>query len=87
MKSPVVKRSVAKHHSVTIAGHKTCVNLEEPFWNGLQQIAKGQGESASDLIYHINGQRKQSNLSSAIRVFVLSDYQQRARKRTRPGAS
>jgi predicted DNA-binding ribbon-helix-helix protein len=86
MRSPVAKRLVHRH-SVTIAGRKTSVNLEEPFWNGLQQIAKGQGESASDLIYHINGQRKQSNLSSAIRVFVLSDYQQRARKRTRPGAS
>ena len=86
MKSPVAECLVHRH-SVTIAGRKTSVHLEEPFWNGLQQIAKGQGESASDLIYHINGQRKQSNLSSAIRVFVLSDYQQRARKRTRPGAS
>jgi predicted DNA-binding ribbon-helix-helix protein len=87
MKSPVVKRSVAKHHSVTIAGHKTCVNLEEPFWNGLQQIAKGRGETASDLIRSIDAEREESNLSSAIRLFVLSDYQHRAGKRTRPSAS
>jgi predicted DNA-binding ribbon-helix-helix protein len=77
MKSPVAKR-----HSVTIAGHKTSVHLEEPFWNGLQQIAKGRGETAADLIASINAEREQSNLSSAIRLFVLSDYQHRAGKRT-----
>ena len=33
MKSPVVKRSVV------IAGHKTSVSLEEPFWRALKNIA------------------------------------------------
>jgi predicted DNA-binding ribbon-helix-helix protein len=84
MKSPVAECLVHRH-SVTIAGRKTSVHLEEPFWNGLQQIAKGRGESASDLIRSSDAEREQSNLASAIRLFVLRDYQHRAR--TRPSAS
>jgi predicted DNA-binding ribbon-helix-helix protein len=33
MKSPVIKRSVV------LAGHKTSVSLEEPFWQALKDIA------------------------------------------------
>jgi hypothetical protein len=33
MKSPVVKRSIV------IAGHKTSVSLEDPFWSALKEIA------------------------------------------------
>jgi predicted DNA-binding ribbon-helix-helix protein len=35
MKSLVVKRSIV------IAGHKTSVSLEGPFWRGLKEIARG----------------------------------------------
>jgi predicted DNA-binding ribbon-helix-helix protein len=78
-------RSVHKH-SVVIAGRKTSVSLEEPFWECLHQIAKVRGETAADLIRSIKAERKQSNLSSAIRLFVLRDYQHRAGKRTRPSS-
>ena len=66
MKSAIVKRSVV------IDGHKTSVSLEEPFWTGLKQIAHTNHVTLSALITQINRTRKkQSNLSSEIRVFVL----------------
>jgi predicted DNA-binding ribbon-helix-helix protein len=72
MKSPVVKRSIV------LAGHKTSVSLEDDFWKGMKEIAKAQRKTLSDLVGGIDTQRAHGNLSSAIRLFVLSHYQQRA---------
>ena len=72
MKSPVVKRSIV------IAGHKTSVSLEDEFWVGMKEIAKAQRKTLSDLVGSIDTQRAHGNLSSAIRLFVLDHYLQRA---------
>jgi predicted DNA-binding ribbon-helix-helix protein len=68
----IVKRSVA------IAGHRTSVSLEQPFWDELQAIAKERGVSAQTLIGEIDAGRAGQNLSSAIRVFVLAAAKGRA---------
>ena len=65
MKSLVVKRSVV------IDQHKTSVSLEEAFWSDLKKIARAQEATVSKLVTQIDGARQQSNLSSAIRLFVL----------------
>lgn len=65
MSSGIVKRSVA------IAGHRTSVSLEEPFWDALRDAADRQGVSVQALIGRIDAARGDQNLSSAIRVFVL----------------
>jgi predicted DNA-binding ribbon-helix-helix protein len=65
MKSGVVKRSIV------ISGHKTSVSLEEAFWQGLREIAHGQGVTLSFLVGEIDKSRRQNNLSSAVRVFVF----------------
>ncbi|MFA9386840.1 MAG: ribbon-helix-helix domain-containing protein, partial [Methyloceanibacter sp.] len=36
--------------SLTIAGHRTSVSLEEPFWAALADIAKTQGRSIAALV-------------------------------------
>ena len=72
MKSPVVKRSVV------LAGHKTSVSLENAFWQGLKDIARSRQTTLSDLISSIDVDREHGNLSSALRLFVLSQYQARA---------
>ena len=72
MESTVVKRSVV------VAGHKTSVSLEDAFWDGLKDIAKGQRKTLSDLVGSIDTNRKHGNLSSALRLFVLSHYQAQA---------
>ena len=67
----IVKRSVA------IAGHRTSVSLEPPFWEALMQMARQRGLSVQALIAEIDGGRGVNNLSSAIRVHVLADVQLR----------
>ena len=71
MKSPVVKRSIV------IAGHKTSVSLEDAFWKGLKDIAGSREITLSDLVASIDTDRRQGNLSSAIRLFVLDHYRGR----------
>ncbi|QRM30867.1 ribbon-helix-helix domain-containing protein [Microvirga sp. VF16] len=67
----IVKRSVS------IAGHRTSISLEEPFWEGLREIAERDRMSVQSLIGRIDAERGEQNLSSAIRVFVLTDLRQR----------
>jgi predicted DNA-binding ribbon-helix-helix protein len=67
MKSQVVKRSIM------IDGHKTSISLEDAFWSSLKAIAHTQGATVPQTVTTIDETRKQSNLSSAVRLFVL-DY-------------
>ena len=64
--------------SIVLAGHKTSVSLEDPFWEGLKDIAKTKRTSLSDLVSGIDLDREHGNLSSAIRLFVLNHYQAQA---------
>lgn len=61
-----------KKRSVDIAGHRTSVSLEAPFWDELAAIAARRKVSINQLIAEIDKDR-QGNLSSALRVFVLRD--------------
>lgn len=64
--SGILKRSVA------IAGHRTSVSLEAPFWEALATLARERGLSVQACIAEIDGRRGASNLSSAIRVDILA---------------
>jgi predicted DNA-binding ribbon-helix-helix protein len=72
MKSPVVKRSIV------LGGHKTSVSLEEAFWIGMKEVAGQRSMTLSELVGEIDTNRHQSNLSSAIRLFVLDYFRSRA---------
>jgi predicted DNA-binding ribbon-helix-helix protein len=74
MKSP--KRTIAKR-SVFVSGRQTSVSVEDQFWAGLAEIATELELSMPALVTSINVDRKHSNLSSAIRLFVLRYYQDR----------
>ena len=63
-----------KKHSIVLSGHQTSFSLEDEFWDALKQIAVKKKVSVSSLITEIDNQRTQ-NLSSAIRLFVLKEYQ------------
>jgi predicted DNA-binding ribbon-helix-helix protein len=69
MKSSVIKRSIV------IDGHKTSVSLEDAFWTDLKEIADARQVTMSELVTGIDALHKQSNRSSAIRLFVLEHYQ------------
>jgi predicted DNA-binding ribbon-helix-helix protein len=62
-----------RKRSVVIAGHRTSVSLETAFWSGLKEIAETRGVSVNRLVETIDAARG-TNLSSAIRVFVLQCY-------------
>ena len=51
------------------------MSLEDAFWKALREIARRRQMTLSGLIETINVDRKQGNLSSAIRLFVLEVYQ------------
>lgn len=65
-----------KKRSVDIAGHRTSVSLEPPFWDALTDIAARRNISVNQLIVQIDTERA-GNLSSALRVFVLREAQKR----------
>jgi predicted DNA-binding ribbon-helix-helix protein len=67
-----------KKRSLTVAGHRTSVSLEEPFWDALGQLAKAGGVSVQALVAEIDRDRRENNLSSAIRVHVLKRFMETA---------
>ena len=60
--------------SITIAGHRTSVFVEDEFWRALGEIAVKHGVSSAALIAEIDEKRGGANLSSAIRGYVLAWY-------------
>ena len=61
--------------SITVAGHRTSISLEPPFHDALEEIARARGSSVAALVAEIDrGRVPESNLSSAVRVFVLNWY-------------
>lgn len=70
--SAVVKRSVA------IKGHRTSISLEKPFYEEFERIARQRGMAVAALVAEIDASRPpDTNLSSAIRLFVLEDFRAR----------
>jgi predicted DNA-binding ribbon-helix-helix protein len=64
---------VIRKHSATLHGHRTSFSLEEPFWQELKVIADSRQMPLAQLIAEIDDARpSDSNLSSALRVHVLS---------------
>ena len=51
--APVVKRSIS------ISGHSTSVSLEEPFWEGLKEMARARGLPLAVLVREIDAARGQ----------------------------
>ncbi|MGB8484758.1 MAG: ribbon-helix-helix domain-containing protein, partial [Xanthobacteraceae bacterium] len=61
--------------SVNVADRETSVALEGAFWNALKEIAAARTIPVTELVSTIKiGSQPGSNLSSAIRLFVLDYY-------------
>ena len=61
-------------HSVVLSGHATSFCLEDEFWKALKEIAAAKGIAVRQLLMQIDNTHT-SNLSSAIRVYVLKELQ------------
>ena len=79
-RSSVIKRSIVVH------GRKTSVSVENSFWHALKEVAQLNRKTLADFVSAIERDRPEgSNLSSAIRVHVLSHYRTMVEKLTRRG--
>lgn len=64
--------SLVRKRSVTIRGHRTSFSLEDPFYAIITSIADDRKLTLAGLIAEIDeGRDRNSNLSSALRIYVL----------------
>lgn len=65
--------------SLTLRGHRTSVSLEEEFWRAFREIAEERSTTINALASEIDESRGvDSGLASAIRLYVLRHYRNRA---------
>jgi predicted DNA-binding ribbon-helix-helix protein len=74
-------QSLIAKRSIMVKNQKTSVSLEDDFWEGLREIARLRRVSLSRLITSIDADRELTNLSSAIRLFVLRFFRERQDRR------
>jgi len=66
--------------SITVAGHRTSISLEAPFWQALTEIAESRKRSIAAVVAEIDRDRPEdTNLSAAIRVYALDWYRRKNR--------
>jgi predicted DNA-binding ribbon-helix-helix protein len=70
-----------RKRSLSIAGHRTSLALEDEFWAGLEAMATARGVPIPKLVAEIDAQRSTPSLSSAIRLSVLAFYRDQNPKR------
>jgi predicted DNA-binding ribbon-helix-helix protein len=68
---------VIRKRSIVLQGHPTSVSLEDEFWAELKRMGAESGLSVTALVERVDSQREGLNLSSALRLAVLADLQQR----------
>jgi predicted DNA-binding ribbon-helix-helix protein len=66
-----------RKRSFKIAGHSTSISLEPPFWEALKAAAAVRSMAVTRLVADIDAGRGAVNLSSAVRVWILTDLQAR----------
>ena len=74
------RKSLLRKRSITLDTHKSSVTLEDAFWDALKEIAAAQGTTVDRLFPAIDSKRRErqhTNLSSAVRLFVLAYYRRR----------
>ncbi len=64
--------ALPKKRSLTIAGHRTSITLEDAFWRELKGAAAEREVSVTALVSAIDASRAPASLSAAIRVFLLT---------------
>jgi predicted DNA-binding ribbon-helix-helix protein len=67
-----MKKTAVHKHSIFINARKTSVSLEDVFWSGMEDIARHKNLTLPALVGRIDRDRKTSNLSSAIRIYVFN---------------
>ncbi len=62
-----------KKISLSLSGHQTSITIEDEFATALREIAARRGVSVASIVRHIDDTRRpDTNLSSAVRVWILN---------------
>ncbi|MBS7536756.1 ribbon-helix-helix domain-containing protein [Ancylobacter sonchi] len=73
MQRPITKRSIV------VGERKTSISLESEFFDAFKDVAHRERKHLGTLAQEIDANRASgTNLSSAIRLYVLADLQRRA---------
>lgn len=73
--------TLVRKHSVSIRGHRTSFSLEDAFYDIIEAIAQARNLPVAAVIIDVDDQRdKESNLSSALRVYALEWVKQNPSK-------
>lgn len=65
--------------SLTLRGHRTSVSLEDAFWQAFREIAEEKSIALNVLAAEIDaGRGIETGLATAIRLYVLAYYRDRA---------
>lgn len=67
-----------RKRSLSIAGHRTSISLEAPFWEALKEIAASEDRPIAALVADVDSGRGELNLSSALRLHALAHYRKMA---------
>lgn len=71
--------NAVRKRSVSISGHRTSFSLEQAFFDELQRIAAERQLALARLVGEIDeGRPRETNLSSALRLYVLDWYRNKA---------
>jgi len=70
--------SAERKRSLSIAGHRTSISLEDAFWDALKEIAAKENRPVSALVAEVDSRRDALNLSSALRLHALAHYRRLA---------
>jgi len=69
-----------KKRAVRLRTRVTSISVEDEFWQGLKEIARGRQLSLNKLVDEIIEQQTHANLSSGIRLYVLEHYRRLAER-------
>ncbi|EAQ26777.1 ribbon-helix-helix domain-containing protein [Roseovarius sp. 217] len=68
--------------SLTLRGHRTSVSLEDEFWQAFREISEEKSMALNVLAAEIDERRGvDAGLATAIRLYVLAYYRDRARQK------
>jgi predicted DNA-binding ribbon-helix-helix protein len=77
--NPNLPHSTLVSRNVTIAGHRTSVRLEPEMWSGLTDICRRERMIMHEVCTAVaTNKKKNTSLTAAIRVFVMSYYRSAA---------
>ena len=64
--------------NVTVSGRRTSIRMEQVMWTSLTDICRREDHTINEIISIIDEKRAETNLTAAIRVFIICYYRDAA---------